>query len=69
MSSYVDNVRKNVAGQGRVEELASPPPSRQQVKDFCPHGGLESRLLMDAMDVPLKYIHLLDGLNIIIPKE
>jgi len=30
MSSYVDNVRKNVAGQGRVEELASPPPSRQQ---------------------------------------
>ena len=31
MSSYVDNVRKNIAGQGRVEELASPPPTRQQV--------------------------------------
>jgi len=27
MSSYVDNVRRNVAGQGRVEELTTPPPS------------------------------------------
>ena len=63
MSSYVDNVRKNVAGQGRVEELASPPPSRQQVRNFCPHGGL------DGCNVHLKYVHPLVGLNIMIPKN
>ena len=47
MSSYVDNVRKNIAGQGRVEELASPPPTRQQVSLYStwtgPHCGYPSQ--------------------------